>query len=74
MLSAHFLEFCALALALTGLAAVVWEIATKDARLFGEIVTDVRGMAEGRAHGAVSRFSNEAPADVFAGREFKKAL
>lgn len=72
-MSAHFLEFCALALALTSLAAVVWEIAVKDARLFGEIATDVRGMAQGRAHGATPRFSEKASADIFADRDLKKA-
>ncbi len=46
MTATTFLEFLALALALAGLAAVIWEIAVKDARLFGAIVTDVRGLAE----------------------------
>lgn len=46
MTATTFLEFLALALALSGLAAVIWEIAVKDARLFGAIVTDVRGMAQ----------------------------
>ncbi len=46
MISANAVEFVALALALTGLVAVVWEIAVKDARLFREIATDVRRMAE----------------------------
>ncbi len=48
MISAYFLEFGALALALTGLIAVVWEIAAKDSRLFREIATDVQAMAEPR--------------------------
>jgi len=46
MISATFLEFFALALALTGLAAVISEIALKDRTLFGEIARDVRAMAE----------------------------
>ena len=46
MISATFLEFFALALALTGLAAVISEIALKDRKLFGEIARDVRAMAE----------------------------
>lgn len=46
MISAYFLEFLALALALAGLAFVVLEIARKDAGLFRAIATDVRGMAE----------------------------
>ncbi len=46
MIAPTFLEFLALAVALAGLAAVIWEIAAKDARLFGAIATDVRGMAE----------------------------
>jgi hypothetical protein len=49
MIAATFLEILALALALAGLAAVIWEIAAKDARLFGEIIGDVRGMAEPKA-------------------------
>ena len=49
MIAATFLELLALALALAGLAAVIWEIAAKDARLFGEIVGDVRRMAEPEA-------------------------
>jgi hypothetical protein len=48
MISANFIEYFALALALAGLAAVVWEIAVKDAGLFGEIVADSRAMAESR--------------------------
>jgi len=56
MISAHFLELAALALALTGLAAVVWEIASKDARLFRDIATDVRGMAEPRPKVQAERF------------------
>ena len=48
MISAYFVEYVALALALTGLAAVVWEIALKDPRLFRDIVTDARAMAEPR--------------------------
>jgi hypothetical protein len=46
MISATFLEFFALALALTGLAAVISEIVLKDRTLFGEIARDVRAMAE----------------------------
>jgi hypothetical protein len=46
MISAHILEFVALALALTGLAAVIGEIALKDRSLFGRIARDVRAMAE----------------------------
>ncbi len=56
MISAHFIEYVALALALTGLAAVVWEIALKDPRLFREIATDVRGMAEPRPTLRAERF------------------
>jgi hypothetical protein len=61
MASAYFLEFCALAFALTGLAAVIWEIAVKDKRLFGEILTDVRAMAEPRQMPTVNRFATEMP-------------
>lgn len=46
MISATFLEFFALALALTGLAAVISEIVLEDLTLFGEIARDVRAMAE----------------------------
>jgi len=56
MISAHFTEFVALALALTGLAVVAWEIALKDPRLFREIATDVRAMAEPRRDLRVQRF------------------
>ncbi len=56
MISAHFHEFVALALALTGLAAVVWEIAMKEPRLFREIATDGRGMAEPRPSLRAERF------------------
>ena len=46
MISASILEFAALALALTGLAAVIGEIALKDRTLFRQIASDVRTMAE----------------------------
>jgi hypothetical protein len=46
MISAYFLEFLALALALAGLVAVVWEIVSKDVGLLRAITTDVRAMAE----------------------------
>jgi len=46
MISASILEFVALALALTGLAAVIGEIALKDRALFGQIARDARAMAE----------------------------
>jgi hypothetical protein len=46
MISANILEFAALAVALLGLAAVVWEIWSKDSSLFGAIASDVRAMAE----------------------------
>jgi hypothetical protein len=59
------LENLALALALAGLVAVIWEIAAKDARLFGEIVTDVRGMAEPQVQAPGRGFS---PASVSLGQ------
>ena len=46
MISLNVVEIVVLALAVTGLVAVIWEIAVKDARLFREIATDVRRMAE----------------------------
>jgi hypothetical protein len=45
MISAHILEYAALAAALAGLAAIVIEIGVKDPSLFGKIEQDVRGMA-----------------------------
>ncbi|MDQ4135605.1 MAG: hypothetical protein M3158_05450 [Pseudomonadota bacterium] len=61
MISPNFFEFVALALALTGLVAVVWEIAAKDARLFGEIAADVRKMAQPGARPAAQPFAPAAP-------------
>ncbi|WP_046862913.1 hypothetical protein [Microvirga massiliensis] len=46
MISAYFFEYAMLALAVAGLAGVVYEIALKDRSLFGEIVSDVQRMAE----------------------------
>lgn len=43
---AQLIQFVAVAFAVCGLAAVIWEIATKSPRSFGEIVTDVRGFAQ----------------------------
>jgi hypothetical protein len=57
MISAYFLEFLALALALAGLAAVVWEIASKDSGLFRDIATDVRAMAEPRRSFVARQFT-----------------
>ncbi|HEX2553526.1 MAG TPA: hypothetical protein VHL98_07485, partial [Microvirga sp.] len=64
MISPTFLEHFALVAALAGLAAVIWEIAVKDASLFGAIVTDVRGMAEPTVPAAPRGF---APASVTLG-------
>ena len=46
MISAYFFEYAMLALAVAGLAGVIYEIALKDRSLFGEIVSDVQRMAE----------------------------
>jgi hypothetical protein len=75
MINAQFLEFCALAFAVTGLAAVVWEIAARDSRLFGEILTDVRAMAESPCVSIAKQFT---PAPLSLGEcansnELKKA-
>jgi hypothetical protein len=46
MIAAHALELVALALALTGLLAVIAEILVKDPSLLLRMATDLRGMAE----------------------------
>lgn len=45
MISAHFLEYLALAVALLAMAAVVAEIAVKDRSLFGRILRGTEVMA-----------------------------
>jgi hypothetical protein len=61
MISAHFIEFAALAAFLTGLAVVVWEIWAKDASLFRQIATDVRAMAEPKPVASYQGFTPAAP-------------
>lgn len=61
MISPAFIEYAALALALLGLAAVIWEIAVKDARLFGEIATDLRKMAQPAPRTVPAVFTPSAP-------------
>jgi hypothetical protein len=45
MLTAHFLEYAALAVAVGGLMAVIAEIVAHDPRLLGKITSDVRKFA-----------------------------
>lgn len=46
MITVDLLSFVAAALAVCGLAAVAWEIAARDPRLFRDIIDDTRGFAE----------------------------
>ena len=46
MITFDLIEFVAVAFVVCGLAVVIWEIAAKDPRSFGEMMTDVRGFAQ----------------------------
>jgi hypothetical protein len=59
MISANFLEYAVLALALIGLLAVVVEIAVKDSSLFQQIASDVRRMAEPTRLPAARHFGSD---------------
>jgi len=66
MITVDLLSFVAAALAVCGLAAVVWEIAARDPRLFRDIMEDSRGFAERPLEAAPEKeaASKEAVADI----------
>lgn len=62
MLTFDLLQFAAVAFAVYGLVAVIWEIATKSPRSFAEIARDTRAFATRPAPPAIAR--DEAPASA----------
>lgn len=82
MITLDLFQFIAAAIAMCGLAVVVWEIAVKDPRSFREIASDVRGFAERpaapsteRAEAAPARDSvGDGAADVVDGNGLRSIL
>lgn len=62
MLTLDLLQFAVIAFAVCGLAAVIWEIATRSPCSFAEIASDTRAFAEHPAPPAAACDASAAPA------------